>query len=108
MNIHLKVKVSSLAAEARIIRNLEKKFKRGDHPVRVSLSDHRRGVVRYEARHSHLAYGFLRNRSYATMEAKARVKPDWNKVAKMVERYGDGDKRELMQRFEAWRVAEPA
>lgn len=111
MQLHLKVKVASLAAEARIIRKLELRLKRkgvrGDHPSRMSLSSHRRFVVRRECRLSHLAYGFLRGRPYKAMEAKTHdplTKADWDRVAKMVEKYGSGDPRASMQKFEEWKT----
>lgn len=82
--VYLKVKVKSLAEEARIIRKEEKRnkeFQRG-------LKDHRTGIVREEARHTLLAYGFLRGRSYHQIEHKDSKAPNWDKVKKMVEKYG--------------------
>jgi len=87
--IYLKVKVKSLAAEARIIRHEEAKARKWKNTtLRVSLAGHRRGIVRSAARHTHLAYGFLRGRPYRTMEAKCAIKPDWKRVQTMVEKYG--------------------
>lgn len=55
-----------------------------------SLHDHRRGAVRNEARHAHLAYGFLYGRDYASMEvANTTDPPDWNAVWLMVNRFTD-------------------
>lgn len=80
----LKIKLKSLAEEARIIRKEEKKGTR----FRAELEEHRKGIVRYEARHTHLAYGFLRGRKLEQIEKNPKNKPDWNKVRKMIERYG--------------------
>lgn len=84
--VYLKVKVKSLAEEAKIIRKEEKRAKRLS--IRIGLHDHRVGIVRYEARHANLAYSFLKGRSYAEIEGGAKEAPDWNKVRKMVEKYG--------------------
>jgi hypothetical protein len=91
----LKVKVSSLAAEQRIIRNLERaklrqlRATRGwaekwanNEPEKLSnyqqldrdrndLYNHRTWLVRRAARHANLAYGFLRGRSYNQIEGSA-------------------------------------
>jgi len=82
----LKVKIKTLASEAGHIR-LEETRTHG--ALRCDLADHRRGVVRREARCSLLAYGFLRGRPYLTIEAEnTRVTPSWPKIGKMVERFG--------------------
>lgn len=88
----LKVKLKSLAAEARIIRDMERK-----HPdFWYQLREHRKGVVRDSARHTQLAYGFLRGREYRQIEPKCHKSPDFDQVEKMVKKYGmaivfDGD-----------------
>lgn len=85
--VYLKVKLKSLAAEAKIIRLEEKK----NSHFRVGLAEHRRGIVRFEARHTLLAYGFLRGRSYEQLEPGAREKnnhPTWDRVREMVKKYG--------------------
>lgn len=118
-NVELKVKVASLAAEAIIIRRLQARIARaasrrgvakGLSPDWVSLQEHRRGVIRHEARHSHLAYGFLRGTPYAKIEAKCWTKPDWAKVEAMAKRFAkDMDERTLKQRFAEWKAGkEPA
>lgn len=81
----LKVKLKSLAAEARIIRKEEM---RSHGTLRDALCIHRRVIVRSEARATHLAYGFLRGRQYIQLEHKAESAPDWKKVESMVKRYG--------------------
>lgn len=112
---YLKVKIKSLAEEAKIIRLETKRAKRAS--IRDGLSLHRKGPVRHEARHTHLAYGFLRGRGYRQIEPKAHVAPDWDKVRKMIERYGThlewgsedcgyadhkDRKAEVRKRFEEW------
>ena len=81
----LRVKLKCFAAEARIIRREEQRT-HGD--LRDELSRHRRGIVRWEARHAHLAYGFVRGRTLAQMEPKSDTTPDWEKIRKMLKKYG--------------------
>jgi hypothetical protein len=101
---HLKIKIQSLAAEARIIRSEEKQQKRrrrwcaAHTPEKYSeandafwsLRKHRHGVVGTEARVSLLAYGFLRGVAYATMEASVNHKnhPDFGRVENLATRFG--------------------
>ena len=80
----LKVKIKSLAEEARIIKLEEARNKF----LRASLYLHRIGIVRHEARHTLIAYGFLRGRTYKSIESKCQTKPDLAKIWKMVKRYG--------------------
>lgn len=106
MNIYLKVKIASLAAEARIIRKLAAKRRHKDDPVRLSLNDHRRGVVRDAARASQVAYAFLRGKDYLTVEGTALSSPDWSAVGGMVERFGTGTAGERAERtaaFQQWK-----
>lgn len=83
---HLKIKLKSLAAEARIIRHAERRQKTHAHRDGISeehkadhlhaladLQSHRRGVVRHAARESLLAYVFLRGKPYAAAEPRVRV-----------------------------------
>ena len=90
---YLKVKIKSLAEEARIIRKEERKphgdmNEYGYSAKRTGLHDHRVGPVRREARHALLAYGFIRGRKYRQMEAKDSSTPDWAAVKRMVVKYG--------------------
>jgi hypothetical protein len=109
-SIELKVKIKSLAAEARIIKQEEQKALRHVRALReyysqrntplvadsvipkardqyVSLHNHRVVQVRAEARHSGLAYGFLRGTPYRRIEAKCHVPPNWVKVQSMIARF---------------------
>lgn len=87
---YIKVKILSLAAEAKIIRKQEQKARaHGNRSLRIGLAAHRRGTVRHEARHAQLAYGFLRGMPYKKMEAKCHpgCGPDFAKVKSAIERY---------------------
>ena len=99
--IELKVKVKSLAAEAKIIRLEEHRAKTPD--ARASLHNHRVGVVRSATRHTLLAYGYLRGRSYRQLEASCKRTPDWSVVEKMVQKYGPPAHNTS---FEDWRKSE--
>lgn len=61
----LRVKAKSLAEEAHLIRREERRT-RG--LLRDELRWHRTGVVRFEARATHLAYGIIRGRSIDRIE----------------------------------------
>ena len=110
MKTHLKIKIKSLAAEARIIKAEERKW-RYPHPMRESLRRHRRKEVRAEARHSLIAYGFLRGRRYAQVEQpneawaghkRGSGPPNWNRVRDLVAKYGGMDKRDAAQKLAEW------
>lgn len=128
MSIMLKVKENSLAAEARIIRRLERRRNRctncakwrRDHITEVQelqgpnagqtkaflvceegglqfngerpksynqLRNHRRFVVRVEARATHLARAFLKGQSYVQVEQDARRQPSWRAIDLMLSKY---------------------
>ncbi len=72
---YLKIKLLSLAAKARLIRREEQRWP-GEHPIRYGLHEHRILDVRREARSALLAYGFLRDRAYRTIEPKCHRAPD--------------------------------
>lgn len=116
MKVYLKVKIKSLAAEARIIRHEELKFPNArlmrkmqwaqpiggrDNPTYQGLHIHRVAIVRPEARAALLAYGFLRGRSYRAIEAKCYQEPDWFNVLKIARRFGTV----IDDEFKAWRDA---
>lgn len=93
--VFLKIKLKSLADEARIIRAEERKS-RPDHRISSinsildELRCHRIAVVRREARATNLAYAFIRGRKYKAVESKFHQgnTPDWSKVEAMVRKYG--------------------
>lgn len=124
MQVYLKVKIKSLAAEAAIIRKEESKLPRErdiapeqrSDPAkqalwarRTSLRIHRTGEVRDEARAALLAYGFLRGRRYRQMEAYTREVPR----SKIVDRVLDltlkysGVGRSKAKRDEVWDKLKP-
>ena len=110
--IYLRVKINSLAEEARIIRREENRrryqrikgpdgkiYKRrivtGDQ-VFWGLRTHRTEELRHEARCAHLAYAFLRGTSYAQVEenphwkraTRSKHPPSWPRIAELVVKYG--------------------
>lgn len=125
MQIHLKVKALSLAEESRIIRAQEQRLARRIRKAaargkplsaasvdriqvqRHSLRQHRKEDVRREARATHLARGFLKGRLYRQIEYSVRPDKDiyfapWGRVADLVAKYGDVDKRVAAQRIAEW------
>lgn len=97
-NPELKIKLKSLAAEARIIRHDETKaYDSGDYATGNSLHNHRTLVVRPEARATLLAYQYLRGVPYAACEPSVRTEPNWDKVWRMAKKYG-----ELKVDHESW------
>jgi len=102
----LKVKIKSLAAEARIIR-LEELRARGGSQLQQELYLHRVRDVRGEQRVSLLAYAFLRGKTRAACEPKYSEEPDWARVLKLVEKFGEAlpteTKKQTAERLEDWR-----
>ena len=83
----LRVKIKSLAAEAKIIRQEAKRYP-GNSSERGCLNWHRISVVRNEARAAQLAYAFLRNIPYSVVESKGSKPVDVSRVSKLAEKYG--------------------
>lgn len=81
----LRVNVKSLAAEAKAIREEEK---RCGKVYRAELAEHRRGRVRAEARLAQLVLGFVRGRPYKSIEEKCYEKPNPFQLRKKAERHG--------------------
>ena len=80
----LKVKIKSLAEEAKIIKLEEKRNKL----AREELYLHRIQVVRTEARATLLAYGFLRGRKYRELENSGTMPPNIkSRIIKMIDKY---------------------
>jgi hypothetical protein len=84
----LRVKVKSLAEEARIIRREES---RSFGELRDELHRHRAQYLRAIARDTHIAYGFIKGRTLEQMEAKSEKSPNWDAVRKMIKKYGPRD-----------------
>lgn len=91
---YLKIKIKSLAEEARIIRHEEKKWY-GPSETRTGLYLHRVRDVRSEARAALLAYGFLRGRPYAALEKVGNHRQahalDLPRIVKLAQKYGPPD-----------------
>lgn len=81
----LRVKLKSLAEEARIIRREER---RTHGRLRDELHLHRIGVVREAARNTHIAYGLIKGRTLEQIEGNAKSAPDWDAIGKMLKKYG--------------------
>jgi hypothetical protein len=95
MHVELKIKLKSLAEEARIIRREELiAKKRGDYSTLNSLHNHRVLVVRPAARSTHLAYSFLRGRNYRDVERMCYHQPNFAEVFRMVKKYGGWAQKE--------------
>ena len=90
----LRIKVNSLAAEARIIRQAERKA-RSPNLLRQGLREemyfHRTKFLRDEARHTHLALGLIKGRTIEQMEPKRHPEtaaPDMARINAMLAKYG--------------------
>lgn len=86
----LKVKIKSLAEEARIIRKEEE---RTFGQLRDELHVHRVTVVRRAARHAILAYAVVRGIDLTRVEPIRYTEPNWADVEKMVRKYGSSAQR---------------
>jgi hypothetical protein len=84
----LRVKVKSLAAEARIIRREEQ---RSHGQLRQELHEHRAQYLRGIARSTHIAYGLIKGRTIEQMEPTRTSEPDWDAIDKMLKKYGPKD-----------------
>lgn len=91
----LKIKIKSLAEEAKIIRHEEAIAKKASYVAHAgiqqydSLRNHRVREVREEQRATLLAYGYLRGRAYSDIERDGSKRiTNWVRVQRMVEKYG--------------------
>lgn len=117
MNAFLKIKILSLGAESAIIRQQALKWaaraaKAKTEAARdkaigtkLSLSHHRRSVVRPECRAANLAYAFLRGRPYVALERTCHEIPDFERVWKNIEKFGTDPAQVSKQRFAEWHEA---
>lgn len=114
--IHMKIKIKSLAAEARIIRVEEAKAKKARKTELLSsLAEHRRGKLRQAARESYLVYAFLRGVPYWVVEKPGSSKPNWDEVEKAIKRFRSFNNwtplheiDKLKNELKEWREAVPA
>ncbi len=90
----LRVKIKSLAAEARIIRKEERRA--GGGYIQQELWLHRTRDVRGEARATLLAYGFIRGRTLQQMERNtSELYPHTKeRVRVMLRKYGPANMKE--------------
>ena len=134
-HLTLKVRIASIGEEARSVRTLTstQQFHAGYEYVRLirakanknepriekythrrdshlenvrSLSLYRINSLRPAARILHLAYGFIRGRSYETMERMTRLKPNLEEVGNIAKTFSQDipgfDERHFNQDFERW------
>lgn len=104
--VYLKIKIKSLADEARTIRLEEKRWP-GKSPERQGLYEHRILDVRKEARSAQLAYGYLRGRLYKQLENHTRKPIDFKRVIDLAAKYGpEKSKDALANQVKAWAAKE--
>lgn len=84
----LKIKLKSLTAEARIIRQQEQKT---FGLLREEMHLHRVRHLRAAARSTHVAYGLIRGRTIAQIEPKADTPYNVGAVQAMIKTYGPVD-----------------
>jgi hypothetical protein len=111
----LKIKLKSLATEAKIIRLEESKARYSKRPevqaIREEMYHHRIDVVRFHSRSTGLAYGFIRGRKYRDIEARGEISEAlWNGVMKrpildMIHKYGP--QKIPAELLDQWLRAEP-
>ena len=92
----LKIKLKHLAEESRIIKHQERKMRGKNWGTQSAyFREHRIHGVRPECRATHIAYGFLRGRTFDQVEGASRPILDpcyrrnlWDRVTMMVRKYG--------------------
>jgi len=85
----LKVKLKTLAEEARIIRLEERRAnKKQLYYFQSELREHRVLAVRNESFLTLLAYQYLRGKSFAKSFPECRRDIDWDRVRSMIKKYG--------------------
>ena len=95
--VKLKIKLKSLAAEARIIRKEELKNKGKWAWQAESFHVHRTQHLRPITRATHVAYGLLRELEYLQIEPTTKSQPDWSKVRSMVAKYGRFEDEKIVE-----------
>lgn len=87
MSVELKIKIKSLAEEARIIRKEEDKL---HGMAKWKLQHHRKTVVRNEARRALIAYLWILGRDWeaAASTDKFTAASDFHSVVRMIQKYG--------------------
>ena len=110
MCIELKIKSKHLALEPQIIKHEERKLKKqirsnkGDLQSLVrkldNLVNHRKYIVRHEARATQLARAYIAGKTYTTIEQKRHDNSSFMmyivpRVLAMVTKYGKGEQRKI-------------
>ena len=72
----------------RMMRNLAKSKQKGSEARKTLEETARLHSKRREARSVHIAYSFLRGRTYIEVEEDSRTVPDWDRVTELVTKYG--------------------
>ncbi len=90
--LSLKVKIKSLASEAKIIRAEEEKIVAGNSlywtRARSCLREHRINEVRKEARAALIAYAMIRGKPYHSVEQPKSKQLDVKAVQRIVDKFG--------------------
>lgn len=120
MKTYLKIKIKSLAAEAKIIKQEERKWKevpfynenvKSTHPLYFGLHQHRIEVVRKECRSAIIAYGYLRGRAYKQIENKSHILPDYERIVTIIRHFSynsfpdlhvPAKKQEAIEKIKTW------
>lgn len=131
MKSHLQVKVYSMSAEMTYIRRKEEQWKNRARIARTRLTEMEKSakvstyaenafwslrchrmVMKSEARNTHLAYGFMKGRSYEQMEhicygqlkGYGSSEPDWKAIETMIQRFSKDEPypQNWMQQFTQW------
>lgn len=97
---HLKIKIKTLASEAKHIR---REANRTGGRERQELTAHRTGPVRSAARHNQLAYAYLRGIPYRAVELRTEIPPNWAQVETLARRFGPA--MPWAPSWEAWLAA---
>lgn len=100
----LKIKLKSLAAEARIIRKEELKNKGKWSWKAESFHSHRVNRLRPITRATHIAYGLLRGLEYHQIEQTSKTTPHWGKVREMINKYSLnlGERKDNLLKLDEW------
>ena len=97
--LHLKIKIKSLVAEAKIIKQEAKKV---TEETKWGLLHHNVTVVRPVTRRNLLAYAMIRNHPYSKTESKVSPEKclgltDFNNILVLAKRFGATDKEQMQQ-----------
>lgn len=99
----LRVKIKSLAEEAAIIREEERRLA-GGSSERGHLRHHRITVVRDELRASYLAYAFLRERPRTELESENSKPVDEKRVCKIINSITWNDRSAEVMNWLQWQA----